>query len=477
MAMHKAGMAITLIALAMVGAGCESDYVLGQDTPASLGEGSPTPTVAVTPPEFEATPTFTPPTPEPGAWAAAIRVEPPEVNLGALNVGCAVPVTLTVYNDGTVPIEMTNIRLLGRTVAWDIGFTDDLDVLAPGGSGHIWLTAGAEAVGEDSVELQINATEGLAATVPVWGQVVDEIIAHVDTYIQEPQKNVDVLWVIDNSGSMSDDQKALADNFDAFMNYFVPMGIRYHMGVTTTDMASPTQFGKMQGTYGDGQHYVDWTMREAGDDQFRTTIKKLGSNGSSSERGLSAMQVSLSEEMQSGHNAGFLRADASLAVVFLSDEEDQSPGFESRPATYWQDYVDYLVQLKGAPEEVICSAIVNFADTGGYAEVANATGGVVADIRANYYKTLLEVGRVSAGFENSFDLTADPEEGAQLVVTINGEEVPPGEDTWSFDPETGAVVFAEGAVPEDGDIIDISYSAPPMCEPRYDNPPAQSRMR
>lgn len=445
---------------------CDSDYTLGLDTPQGLVEATPTPSPTVvpeTPPPFSPTPTAAPPTPEPGAWARALSVEPPTVELGRKNLGCGKVTTLTVTNVGTVPVEVVNVRLLGKAEAWTLTVEHTLTTLQPGDHGTITVTASADVVGIDALDLLVVAPEGTAATVPIAGEVVDETESVTDTYYQEPNNNVDVLWVIDNSGSMGDDQEAVAENFDAFMNYFVPMGIHYHMGVVTTDMGSPTQFGKMQGSYPGDLHYITWSMKEAGDDEFRKTIKTLGANGSSSERGLSAMQVALGPDMQAGHNAGFLREDAFLAVIFVSDEEDQSPGY-SAGAYYWQDYLNFLIDLKGDISNVVCSAIINLADTGGYPELAEATGGAIEEMHLDYYAALLEIGRVSAGFENTFDLTAEPEPGTEITVTINGEEVPPGEDTWHYDPETGAIVFSEGNEPVEGDRVDVTYTAPPSCE-------------
>ncbi|QDG51510.1 hypothetical protein FIV42_12370 [Persicimonas caeni] len=51
----------------------------------------------------------------------------------------------------------------------------------------------------------------------------------------EPEK-VDILWVIDNSGSMCQEQEALRDEFDSFIEEFTARNIDFHIGVTTTQM-------------------------------------------------------------------------------------------------------------------------------------------------------------------------------------------------------------------------------------------------
>ncbi len=55
------------------------------------------------------------------------------------------------------------------------------------------------------------------------------------------QKDVDILFVIDNSGSMGEEQANLAANFGAFIEVLEAqdVGANYRIGVTTTDMGNP----------------------------------------------------------------------------------------------------------------------------------------------------------------------------------------------------------------------------------------------
>ena len=49
----------------------------------------------------------------------------------------------------------------------------------------------------------------------------------------EPAK-LDILWMIDNSGSMCQEQKALRDNFGEFIDTLAKIDIDFHIGITTT---------------------------------------------------------------------------------------------------------------------------------------------------------------------------------------------------------------------------------------------------
>jgi hypothetical protein len=48
------------------------------------------------------------------------------------------------------------------------------------------------------------------------------------------QTKMDILWVVDNSGSMCQEQKLLADNFDKFISELGNARLDFHLGLTTT---------------------------------------------------------------------------------------------------------------------------------------------------------------------------------------------------------------------------------------------------
>src|SRR5262245_37249544 len=54
----------------------------------------------------------------------------------------------------------------------------------------------------------------------------------------------DILFVVDNSGSMADEQQRLADNFDKFINQIAGAG-DYQIGIVSTDLE--TMNGEVSG--------------------------------------------------------------------------------------------------------------------------------------------------------------------------------------------------------------------------------------
>ena len=50
--------------------------------------------------------------------------------------------------------------------------------------------------------------------------------------LQTTVQAVDVLWVVDTSCSMAQEQTQLAENFEGFMTHFLDSGLDYHIGVS-----------------------------------------------------------------------------------------------------------------------------------------------------------------------------------------------------------------------------------------------------
>ncbi len=105
-----------------------------------------------------------------------------------------------------------------------------------------------------------------------------------DRIVQVTIPSVDVLWVIDNSCSMGDEQDALAANFSKFMNYFTDSGLDYHVGVTSMDMAEHK--GRLVPDL--GTTFIDPSLSASQANQSFSRRAKLGSNGNNDEKGLDA---------------------------------------------------------------------------------------------------------------------------------------------------------------------------------------------
>lgn len=61
-------------------------------------------------------------------------------------------------------------------------------------------------------------------------------VEFIQTTSVDGSQKLDMLWVVDNSGSMCQEQKTLRDNFDRFIEQLDETNLDFHIGVTTTDM-------------------------------------------------------------------------------------------------------------------------------------------------------------------------------------------------------------------------------------------------
>jgi len=215
---------------------------------------------------------------------------------------------------------------------------------------------------------------------------------------------IDFLFVIDNSGSMGDNQANLINSFPGFIDKIqqtVADVDSYHIMVVKTDeywndctvecafFPFLCQFDGVDGCNGPptvcdetlgagvnfpigddasnqycdlagGQRYI--TPQEPLDllPQRFTCIASVGTDGDSSERPMAAMTEALGPALNGpgGCNSGFLRDDAVLVITIITDEEDGSPG---TPDGWYQNIV---AQKAGDGSGVVMLGLINDTDAG-----------------------------------------------------------------------------------------------------------------
>jgi hypothetical protein len=189
---------------------------------------------------------------------------------------------------------------------------------------------------------------------------------------------VDLLFVIDSSGSMADEQTQLINSFDGFIS-----GIKeqlsaqtYHVGVISSDAYAGNaggcqQLGALvtqtsgegssssQCEFAAGRRFMDGT-----DDlgQLFSCAAKLGISGSGDERPIEATVAAVDGSLAGvGCNDGFLRDEALLVIVLITDEEDDHEGAQcnspfgggggsaGEPEQWYAD----VVAAKGGREEAV----------------------------------------------------------------------------------------------------------------------------
>ncbi len=177
---------------------------------------------------------------------------------------------------------------------------------------------------------------------------------------------------------------------------------------------------------------------EGADEIFQEMVAQ-GTSGSGLEAGFEAVRLATNDEARAGHNAGFIRDDASFNVLIVSDEEDLSPD----PVD--QYLIDYA-NLKGdaafrdhslmnvsavvgsdPPEfagEASCISENGAAVYGHrYVDAVAKTGGLVDSICDEDFSPIVaELGLTLSGLQAEFELSSYPVVSSLKVALYNSAE-------------------------------------------------------
>lgn len=277
---------------------------------------------------------------------------------------------------------------------------------------------------------------------------------------RDPVDEVDVLWVVDNSGSMGDDQALLVESFPEFMNFFLGLeGVDYHVGVVSTDMYAEDGQGRLREV--EGRRWIDDTVFDP--IPMFQMMALMGTGGSGDEMGIAAAHAALSTE-RDAFNAGFYREDALLSVITVSDEPDYS---YMLPVSE-QEMVDFMLELKYEPGMVSYNTIVGPTPDGcataqpgtAYETVRLGVGGIAWSICDSQWDELLErLAMQAAGMKQEFFLSEVPLEGTIQVRAIepDGTELDFTMDVdYTWNPQRNSILFLEYLPPPFTDV-DVTY--------------------
>ncbi|MDH4467288.1 MAG: hypothetical protein QE271_04450 [Bacteriovoracaceae bacterium] len=273
----------------------------------------------------------------------------------------------------------------------------------------------------------------------------------VDRHNQAAQQKLDILFVVDNSGSMREEQQALASNFAAFANGLLSVDTDFNIAVTSTDPRSSPDVC--------GINYAerfDFTSAYALSNpvQFVTNFKSvvnIGINGS----GLESPAKGALRFFERYPN--WMREEAYLAIIVLSDEDESSQGTA-------EFYGNAIKSLKTNSGLVTYAPIVdiNSVQAGQYGlNVGAAKHTLISNMMSSpkmfniYDEFSSELHRLMNSLIeliNSFPLSKTPSDVNTIVVKVNGIIVTSG---WSYSPSSNSVEFVNN--PVSGSTIEISY--------------------
>ena len=399
-------------------------------------------------------------------------LSPATVDFGATTLGCGVH-TQSAYavNHCSYPIDITSVTNSGQPFysSPQVPFT-----VAPQSSAAIPVNYSPASPGDDVGALYVTTSarpQGYQAGLTGGAQSAATIL---DQWDQSTPK-VDMLIVIDNSGSMAEEQHALAANLDHLWNRIALANADFHIATTSTGM-DPYTSGWSQcpggASGGEGGRFfpVDNSHPRLLTPQTPNVKQALFLDTAVGqchwkEQFTEPVVAALTDPLINSSNAGFLRDDARLALMAVSDSDDDIDLANPPPVSY---LIDTLRKVKhGALDLVSFAGIValqacSTSEAVGtrYTEIARQLGGHVYDI--------CQLGNMGAMLDgalgdlllplSSFPLSAHPKDPAAIEVTVNGATV----TSWRYDAGANRIVFPQTAVPPAGSHITARYV--PSCQ-------------
>ena len=285
---------------------------------------------------------------------------------------------------------------------------------------------------------QVEVPVYIEVEVPT-GTPVEEVEIWVDSLIQvRAVDGVDIMWVIDTSGSMTAYQTQLLAGIEHMMNALPESGWRLVMISTDPEeVVNESQFPLVP-----GDSILDaedmYSLMQTGPDEmgFDSVVAYMETNP---------------------YAASWMRPDAALLVVFVSDEDDQSD-LMSAPADFVSWYTArrygnvYLASIVMQEDDVsVCDAYTAGSQPGlAYMEATNMLFGAVLDICAEDWATGVSDATSQIEPYEFIELTHTPVVDT-IRVFIDGNL----NYDWYYVHSTNTVHF--DVIPPGGSLVEVGY--------------------
>jgi hypothetical protein len=409
-------------------------------------------------------------------------ITPGAVDFGGTQLGCSIAnQSAFLTNQCAGPVTVTDVHLTQGPFSIvgmpPLPFTVQRNQQIP-----VTMAYDTSTLGDDVASLLVTAsTRPDPYQVGVLGGVLqaDDV---TDQFDQSTPK-VDMLIVIDNSGSMAEEQRALAANLDHLWNRIALANADFHIAITTSGMQPYTSGftqcpgGAQGGESGrffpvDSSHprlLTPATPNVRGALFANTAVGTCHWDERFLEPAVAALTPPLSTSTKApgtpwpaDGNAGFLRDDARLALLAVTDADDANDEVNPHPVS---EYVAQIAAVKhGALDLVSFAGIVPLRFCSTVEGVATRFQEISQQLHGNLYD-ICDLSNFGALLDNalgglllplsSFPLSATPRDPQAIVVTVDGAAV----TTWTYEKATNRIVFPPTVVPTPGSHITASYKA------------------
>ena len=330
---------------------------------------------------------------------------------------------------------------------------------------------------------------------------------NTDTFHQADAtiNKIDLLFVVDHSFSMADEMDATADSIRSFVGN-LPANADVRVGITLGDLA-PSRAGMLYRANEQSPYVLD--ARSLSKDQlvaalkfaFKTAMKAtdVENDAGTGEAAFYSLYQMITKNSADAQAKGFLRPDAALSIMFVSDEseigfpfpEHQSPGLvEKCDAAYEAGIKHKYYDSQGISLNSLLTALRSFkgqlpvmgnafvhataADLYkdndddaeclydsigyGYIDFAKATGGIVYNLEEDRNAGMTQAGRNTAGvlgLVHDFKLSwsADAIDASTITASVDGSNTP-----FQYSAATDSVHLDFAGI--FGSTITVSYCSP-----------------
>lgn len=265
----------------------------------------------------------------------------------------------------------------------------------------------------------------------------------------------DFLFVIDDSGSMGDDQDAISVAAQDFADAIQNTGVNCNTAIITTS------YGAEPGASCTSQCY-DRVLKDVGIIKNDIALLKqkvvVGTSGSASEKGIYNAEQALTNGLLAGYS--FPRAGSALSVVIISDE----PSYYYNPTSSnpFNLYNNVFTQ-----NNYKVYSIVEKGSSGYYEDLSIATGGLSGNIRntdssgnLDYSQVMQAIARQAGGAASQYVFEYTGVIYSTISVTVNSVSVVASvQNGWVYNAASNSLVFSGTAIPQLGQSVVVTYSS------------------
>jgi hypothetical protein len=289
-------------------------------------------------------------------------------------------------------------------------------------------------VGNYSFSISATDNAGNSSSETVSWEVKSRTRNFTQTFQLNEYRKVDILMVIDNSGSMDYEQKSMASRVRNFIS--ILKGLDWQIAVTTTD---PT-LKQRSGHYTDGQlipmpgsnnYILSSAMDETEAQNLLGQTLQRSEAGSGSEQGINATYRVIERSKTPGTpQSALFRPGAQFASLVISDEDESATTAKNDP----HNLVNLVAETFGGqknfsyhsiitkPGDTACRSTHGAAYGERYKIMSDLTGGIIGSVcESDYAAQLTGIASRIRDLLKTLTLQCEPVAGYPIVVELNGQ--------------------------------------------------------